>query len=197
MAQKFSELTLPTAVLASFAASLFAVNIAMGAVFTMVTGTPGASGLLTGLSTGFFLALSALYIPRWGAVTTVFTVYCIAAWPTVLMGPPGWYKIIVGFCAGALYDLAAKFLPRGIKLYIGWIFFTFVLLGGVWFFFELLDLPGLAAFKKAVWLLFGIFTIEGIATTFLANRLFKRHLVDQAIAKRLDAMLSDKPAEQF
>jgi len=189
---KLSESTLPTAVLAAFAASLFAVNIAMGAVFTLVTGTPGASGLLTGLTTGFFLALSALYIPRWGATTMVFTAYCIAAWPTVLMGPPGWYKILVGFCAGAIYGLAVKLLTNKFKLYIGWILFTLVLLVGVTLFFEILNLPGIESFKKAVYFLFVIFTIEGIATTFLAKRLFDKYLVSQTIAKRLQTMFAEK-----
>lgn len=189
---KLSESTLPTAVLAAFAASLFAANIALGAIFTIVTGTPGASGLLTGLTTGFFIALSALYVPRFGAATIVFTAYCIAAWPTVLMGPPGWYKIFVGFCAGAIYDVAAIYLKNKFKLYIGWLLFTIVLLVGVSLFFTILDLPGIDSFKKAVYFLFVIFTVEGFLTTLLAKSLFVKYLSNQTIARRLKTLFADQ-----
>lgn len=191
MKLKTADFTLIIVTLATFAGILFAVNMSIGAILTYVTGTQGASGIVTGFFTGFIISLAALIVPiRHGGpfifpIMLLFGGYCVIAWPTVLMGPPGPYKIAVGIAAGAAYDLCARFLPNRIRLHIAWVLFTIILLAGTLLFFHLLEFDGIVAFKKAVWFLFAIFTIEGLCMVFVATWLFKKRLKNQPVALRV------------
>ena len=191
-----SDTTLIFVTLATFAGILFALNMSIGAILTYVTGTPGASGIVTGFFTGFIISLAALMVPirnngpKIFPITLLFAGYCIIAWPTVLMGPPGPYKILVGVAAGAIYDLCARFLPTRIRLYVAWIGFTLILLAGTMLFFYILKFDSFESFKKAVWFLFAIFTIEGLIMTYVASLLFKKKLKEQPVARRIHNAIS-------
>lgn len=169
-----------------FGAMLFVLNFLLGATLTYVFGVPGLSGLITGLTTGFILAIAVSSSPRFSTVTIVFTLYCILAIPTVLMGPPGIYKVLVGFFSGIAYDsLASLFRSRKIGNYLGWTAYTIVILALTYSAFVLLKLPELEKFQEAVLMLFFVFLLEGYAGTALGHLFFKKNLKGSKIFSQL------------
>ena len=145
-----------------FGGALFAMNLAFGAGLTYASGQPGLSGLVTGFTTAFVLFGVVAITRRFGAVTIAFTLYCLLAVPTVLMGPPGIYKILVGFAAGLALDIVlyvAKY--RFVGFLIGFVGYVAVLLVGTYGAFMYLNLPQIERFRSAMLALAAIFTVQG------------------------------------
>jgi len=187
-----SSAGLPYVVGAFFAAALFSLNYAIGAALTIATGTPGASGLVTGLTTALTMYLACYVLNRgWKAGVLVFGLYCLFAWPTVLMGPPGAYKILVGVVAGGLFGLVLRFPDADTvtqrnsspwRAIAAWSLFTFAIVIGIWLAFNsiLLSLPGKERFMAAIWVFgFAFFSI-GLIGLYIARR----------VAPRLNATLT-------
>lgn len=170
-----------------FSAALFGLNFLLGATLSYATGIPGLSGLITGLTTGFLLAIAWLSLPYFGTATIVFTLYCVLAIPTVLMGPPGIYKVAVGLFSGLAYDIFALIIKnKKLHLLAGWTAYTVVILILTYLFFVLLNLPGIEKFEKMVIFLFAIFLIEGWIGTLFAKWFFNKHLSKLDLIQNLE-----------
>lgn len=169
-----------------FGAMLFIVNFLLGATLTYLFGIPGLSGLITGLTSGFVIAIAASSSPRFSTVSIAFTLYCVLAIPTVLMGPPGVYKVVVGLFAGLAYDsLSTLFRNRKTAHYIGWVAYTSVILALTYFAYVWLKLPEIQKFQRLVFFLFFAFLIEGFVGTHLGHLFFRRHLQKNRIVQQL------------
>ena len=173
------------AISGAFGGLLFATNLALGAGLTYLSGNPGMSGLITGFTTAFFFYLAAQFTRRFGAITICFTLYCLLAVPTVLMGPPGLYKIAVGLAAGVVTDavlVAARFRFGGFL--VAFAAFVAVLLAGTFAAFILFEFPNFNRFRDFMFILAAIFTIEGWISAWATRRfLFGRVLKIPAVRR--------------
>lgn len=178
--QSKSDSLIPYAVSGFFAAALFAINYGIGSVITIATGTPGASGLITGFTTAFTMYLACYVLGTgWRGGMIVFGLYCLAAWPTVLMGPPGWHKVITGALAGAVFGWALRFdrtlgeQPNApwLRTIVAWVAFTVVIVIGTLFFFNLLELPGKDRFMMAIWIFAVMFFALGLLGIVAARKI--------------------------
>lgn len=148
---------------------LYVLNFFSGQLLSAFFAVPGLSGIVTGFTVPFFLCITFLITKGYGTFTIMWTLYSAAAIPTLLMGPPGPYKALIGFFAGLIFDLVV-FLSKNknFGLYIGFIFYTLVMaalfLGCLnWF-----KLPGFNITVKAVIVITIIFILEGLVSIYLA-----------------------------
>lgn len=88
-----------------FGGVAFIVAFALGTALTAGTGIPLLGGLANGVLTGMVLAAGLLSAPYPGSATVMWLAFSVCAAPTTTLGPPGLYKLGIGFVAGLLWDL--------------------------------------------------------------------------------------------
>lgn len=170
----------------AFGGLLFAINLSLGAGLTYATGNPGFSGLITGLTTSFVLYMLMSTTKRFGAITIAFTLYCLLATPTVLMGPPGPYKILVGLICGLTFDLILYLLKyRFYSFLIGFLGYVLVMLAGMYTAYVYLSLPQLDKFRNLMFILATIFTVEGWVAAWLSKITFERRIKKLSVVKKV------------
>ena len=170
----------------AFGGFLFALNLSLGAGLTYATGNPGFSGLITGLTTAYVLYMLMRTTKRFGAITIAFTLYCVLATPTVLMGAPGPYKILVGLACGLAFDLVLYFLKyKFFSFLIGFLCYVIVMLIGTYAAYLYLGLPQLDKFQKMMYILAAIFTIEGWLAAWLGKLTFEKRIKKLSITKKI------------
>lgn len=178
----------------SFGGLLFAINLAFGAGITYATGNPGFSGLITGLTTSFVFYILYRLTNKFGAIAIAFTVYSILAIPTVLLGAPGPYKVIVGLLSGLALDSILYLFKYKFKGYIlGFLVFVIVMIPITYFSYVYLALPNLEKFKSAMFMLAGIFTVEGWFAAWIAKKFYDNRLKNLSSVKNIS--LIDKEAK--
>jgi len=161
-----------------FAGVLFGVNFGFQALVGLL-GMPGASGFVTGFTVPFGLALVSQINKEWGTATTSWTLYSLLAIPTLLMGLPGPYKLILGFLGGLVYDVGYCGLRfRRAGLYVALVLYTAVLAAGfyaVWRLGLFPDMPEERVIKILV-VVSAVFLVEGIISTRCATWFYSKRL---------------------
>jgi hypothetical protein len=161
----------------AFGGLLFAINLTLGAGITYATGNPGFSGLITGLTTSFILYILQRVTKKFGSISIAFTVYSILAIPTVLLGAPGIYKILIGLLSGLAFDSVLYFGKYKFKSYLfGFFVFVLVMIPLTYFSYVYLALPNLEKFKSAILILACVFIVEGWIAGYLSRKFFNSRL---------------------
>lgn len=171
------------------AALLFVVNFSIGAGIIAVTGIPGASGFITGITNLIFITIVALTLRKFGAVSLLYLIYGIIALPTHMAGgPPGFiWKIPVLVLIALLFEITiyiAKFRKIGFILGLP----VFVV-GGMMLYLGTYYLLGMPEFDKmysAALALAVIFTVLGYIGMWLGFILYNR-LKNKRIIKQISA----------
>ena len=88
----------------TFGLASFAIAFGLGSVLTVSTGIPLLGGLLNGVLVSMFLTIGLLSTDFWGAATVMWLSFSLIAIPTTTLGPPGIYKVALGFIAGVIWD---------------------------------------------------------------------------------------------
>lgn len=181
--EKRKGLSIRGAIIAGvFGGVIFGVNFGFQALVGLF-GMPGATGFITGLTVPFALALASQINKEWGTATLVWTLYSLFAIPTLLMGLPGPYKLLLGFCGGLAYDLGYCGLQfRKVGLYIALVLYTTVLAIGFYVVWKFGLFPDISE-KSVVQILIvisSVFFVEGVASTWLSTWFYKNRLSDLA-----------------
>jgi len=96
----------------------------LGSGITIALGIPIASSAANGFWVGMIIAAAVYILREYRFIaTSIMLVYGIAATFSVLLGPPGWQKIIIGPIMGLLWDISFKLIPNLIGQIIGGILF--------------------------------------------------------------------------
>jgi len=177
--QRSVRLSIRGAIMAGvFGGLLFGINFGFQALVGLF-GMPGASGFITGLTVPFALALVSQINKEWGTATVSWTLYSMLAIPTLLMGLPGPYKLILGFFGGLMYDVGYCGLHfRKVGLYLALVLYTVILaLGfyGVWRFGLFPDMTQGRVVQILV-AVSAVFLVEGVVSTWFATWFFKKRL---------------------
>lgn len=181
-------------------ALLFALNLATGSTLTIATGIPIASILVTGTFFGFFIVLTGIIAAEFGSLIILMTLYSAFAIPTVLLGPPGVYKVAVGFLMGIGFDVPILLLKRRrFSYYIGLLGAEVVGIPSLFAAFIALGLPGKEQFLK-LWPVVGIVAIvTGSLGIFLGQLIFDKKLKNlsqvKALMSREEALLEETTAQ--
>ncbi|MEI7868464.1 MAG: hypothetical protein WCI11_11280 [Candidatus Methylumidiphilus sp.] len=170
----------------AFGGMLYAINMTLGAGLTYATGNPGFSGLITGFTTSFVLYMLMSTTKKFGAISIAFTLYCLLAIPTVLMGPPGVYKVIVGLICGLTFDsILYIFRYKFYSFLLGFLGYVLVMLAGTYLAYSSLNLPQLEKFKSFMFVLAAIFIIEGWIAAFLSKIAFDKRIKKLSVVKKV------------
>jgi len=179
----WSKLSIRGAIIAgTFAGVLFGVNFCFQALVGFF-GMPGASGFITGLTVPFALALVSQTNKEWGSATLVWTLYSLLAIPTLLMGLPGPYKLVLGLLGGLAYDFGYCGLKfRKIGLYVSLVLYTFVLALGFYCVWKFGLFPNMAQKNviRILAIICTVFLIEGFISTWFSIWFYKNRLTDIA-----------------
>ena len=161
-----------------FGALMWVVAFALGGAVVLVTNVPLLGGLVQVLVLACLFAINSKIVRRFGAMTIQAVVFTIIAWPTIVFGPPGWYKIPVGLILGLIVDLmlrATKYTNWGRKLAIAAGFVICVPF--LWWAMKVFGLEEAAEkLKPLMYAIMAVYAIEGIIGAWLGIKLFDRRL---------------------
>lgn len=102
----------------------FAGAYLFGSGLTIATGIPIMSATVNGFWVGLMISTTLLLLKKYKFIaTSMMLVYGLAATFTVLLGPPGWYKIPIALIMGFCWDISYKLLPNLIGQIIGSVLF--------------------------------------------------------------------------
>lgn len=168
---RVGKLTVRGAIIAgAIAGLLYGINFGLQLLVGIFEMT-GATGFITGFTVPFFLAIASRSNKQWGTATVIWTLYSALAIPTLLMGQPGAYKLIIGLLGGIAYDVGYCGLRcRDFALYIALVLYVAVLSLGFYAVNALGLMPEVAggSVVKILILISSVFTIEGLISTPLA-----------------------------
>lgn len=134
-----------------FGALLFVVNFVFGATITYLTAFPGGSIIFTGFFIPFVFTIASLITKRFGTTTIIYGIYGLFSIPTVLLGPPGIYKVPLAILIGLSFDiLLSLFKRKTYAFYIAQVGYSASLMFFLFGAMKLLNLPGVEEVQKAL-----------------------------------------------
>ncbi|MBI2575371.1 hypothetical protein HYV82_05800 [Candidatus Woesearchaeota archaeon] len=149
----------------------------------MITGVP-----LTGIFpvAAFFLSMTALIIRKFGAVTIAAGVYSLIASPTVLFGPPGVYKLLLGIALGILFDsLLMAFRYSRTGYYVAAAVSYAAVVPATYLALLFLGFPAAERLARFVPYLMIWYVLAVIATVWLTMLIYEKKLRNLNVVKRL------------
>ncbi len=166
-----------------FGAMAAFAGLALNLPGIMITGVP-----LTGIFpvAALFLALIALIIRKFGAVTIAAGVYSSIAIPTVLFGPPGVYKLFLGIILGLLFDsLLMAFRYSRTGYYVAASVSYAAVVPATYLALLLLGFPAAERLARFVPYLMIWYVIAVIATVWLTMLIYEKKLKKLKVVRQL------------
>jgi len=164
-----------------FGIAAFIVAFSLGSVLTMTTGIPLTGGLLNGILTAMVLTIGLVATNYWGNATIMWIVFSLCASVTTTLGPPGFYKILIGLIAGILWDTIYT-----LSKYKNWGLYLGGLLGSASIMFTLVfalklgfgedATIALEKYQNAFWFLLGVNLIITLVGLYLGNTIYHSRL---------------------
>ncbi len=157
---------------------LYGVNFGFQ-IFVGIFNMSGATAVISGFTVPFFLVIASRMNRQWGTATLIWTLYSALAIPTLLMGPPGTYKLIVGILGGIAYDVGycgLRCTTGG--LYVALVLYVLTLAAGFYAVFVMGFVPQFTG-ESAVKILAiasAVFLVEGVISTYLGNMFYERRI---------------------
>jgi len=168
-----------------YAAILFIINFFSGQLLSIVFIIPGLSGIVTGFTVPLILIIGHHTIQRHGTITLIWTIYSVAAIPTVLMGPPGPYKILIGLTTGLIFELMIYLLKdKKFTDYISFVIFTLSMFVEFALVFTFLKIKPNSSSLWVVIVITIVFIIEGLISIRFGKKISDR-LKKQSYFKNL------------
>lgn len=165
-----------------FGVIAFIIAFALGSILTLTTGIPLIGSLLNGVLTGMVLTIGLLSRRFYFSATIMWLAFSLCATMTTTLGPPGLYKVIIGLCAGILWDLLYSWIAR----YRNWglilggligsasIMFTLILFLRVGFVKNAFE--ALQKYEKSFWLILALNLIITFFGVMLGLILYNKRL---------------------
>ncbi len=186
MFKKFSSKDL--IVIALTAALIFSVNLLVGVGLIAATGTSLAGGLVTVVITVFIIAVPALIIRKFGFITLVLVIHGALSTPTINVGPPGAYKILVLLVLGLIMDfilVIGKY--KTWSWYVGAGIGTAALVPFMLWMMTLLGLPSADRLAGFLFPFMGIYLVEALLGMWLARLTYNKKFKNSRLARMLQA----------
>ena len=185
MFQKFK--TKDLVVCALFGALGFALAFILGSGVIAATGIPATGGLLNIFITAVivFIGINALQ-EKFGSGMLICAVLSILAVPTIIIGPPGIGKIIIGILFGLTFDIVL-FLFKKTK-------FRFAISGAsgvivafylMYLMFVLLDLPEASKMQSLLAPLTAIYALLGASGSYIGFLIYDKKLKNKPFVKQM------------
>lgn len=154
---------------------LFVIGFSIATGINAATGVPMMAGVVMVLIVGFLLSLYLRILRKPGVGTIIMTIYTTLAIPTMMFGPPGVYKVAIGFLVGLIIDIGL-FLGR----YKKWSYFLGFGIAGLLlapiqlFFMVLLGIPNAEKLVSLIVPLIVVFFVEALIGTWLGLYTYRK-----------------------
>jgi hypothetical protein len=163
--------------LGAMGAISFVLAWVLGSAVNVATGTPLMGGILNGLIVGVVLTIALKVVEKFWAATILWLIFGILAIPTITLGPPGIYKIIVGLVVGFVWDIILWISKRSNAGYIiGGASMSITSMLGVLAFMILLGLPGLEKLQSIIAYLLVFYAILGAISVYIGILIYQRKI---------------------
>ena len=167
------------AIIAGTAGGLvYGVNYGLQALVVVLRMT-GATGFISGFTVPLILALASQVNKEWGTATVAWGLYSLLAVPTLLMGSPGAYKVVVGLIGGVAYDLG--YCGTGLKrksLFLALVLYVVALATSFYIVYIMGIMPKVSGGN--IWTVLGVvsavFLFEGTFSTWLAIKAYEKRI---------------------
>lgn len=163
--------------IALMAALLFVLNFTVGAGIIAVTGIPGSSAFITGITNLIFITFIALVVRKFGVLSLFYFVYGIIALPTHMAGgPPGFiWKVPLLVISAFLLDILLHFTKfRKVGFIIGLPVLTIFGFGSYLVVYYLLGMPEFEKLYGVIFIMSIIFIVLGYIGMWLGFVLYNK-----------------------
>ncbi len=160
-----------------FGAATFAIAFVLGTGLILATGIPATGGLLNIFVCVAIAVIGAQAVPRFGSATLMMLVTFSLAIPTVIGGPPGIYKPMIGLAIGLVYDIAVAIgQRRRWAVYLGGGAAATTSIVTIFAAISLLGLPGVEKLRPLLLTLAGAQFVLGLLGAVLGRWLYESKL---------------------
>jgi len=172
--------------LGAIGAICFVISFGLGSSVVALTGIPLMGGLVHGIITGIVLTAGLKSVPKFGAAVVIWIVFSVLAIPTITLGTPGVYKVVVGIVVGLIWDIVIiLFRRRDIGYILGSIIGGNSMILGTFLAAVILGLPAVEKLRSTI----SFLLITGIVIQFLTGwlgvLLYRKKLSGLSLFKRL------------
>lgn len=182
-----NEWTLRDFIFSGIAGALvFAVVFLLGSGIILATGIPATGGIVNIFAAVLLMTIAVRIIPKFGFATLTMAIVFSIAIPTIVGGPPGAYKPIIGFLLGLSFDVIVTFFRRSTLSHIlGGAFSSALSITAIFFAMLILELPGVEQLQPLLKFLIPIQALNGALGAWAGNTIFKKRLENLPAVKRL------------
>ena len=166
--------------LGAIAVIAFILAFGLGVAVNTLTGIPLTGGIINGIIVGSVITIGVKGANRFGSATIIWVVFAILAIPTTTFGFPGWYKPIVGFFSGLIWDILVFFIFNKSRNFLKYIvpagFGAVAITIGVFMFMGWFGIPGYDRLKEFLPYLAPIYFLISAVGAWLGLILYKKYL---------------------
>lgn len=167
-------------------ALVFAIAFILGSGIILATGIPATGGLVNIFAAVLLMTIAVRIVPKFGFATLAMTITFSIAIPTIIGGPPGAYKPVIGFLLGFTFDCIVTLMKRSTASHIiGGALASAMSLTAIFFAMQMLELPGVEKLQPLLKFLIPIQAINGALGAWAGNAIFKKRLQKLPAVKRL------------
>lgn len=167
-------------------ALVFAVVFLLGSGIILTTGIPATGGIVNIFAAVLLMTIAVRIIPKFGFATLTMTIVFSIAIPSIVGGPPGAYKPIIGFLLGFSFDIIIKLLKRTTFSHvIGGSFASALSITAIFIAMLIFELPGVDKLQPILKFLIPLQALNGALGALAGNAIFARRLSKLPAVKRL------------
>lgn len=172
--------------LGAMGALSFALAFLLGGAINALTGIPLTGGIVNGIVVGAMLTIGVRGVDKFWSATIIWLVFSVFAIPTITLGPPGWYKVIVGVLVGVMWDaIIGVFRRTSFGYILGAGIGAVGITVGVFVAASLLGLPAAGRLAKALVFLVPLNLLISMAGGWVGLRLFDRYFASSTFMRGL------------
>ncbi len=164
----------------------FAGAYLFGSGLTIATGIPIMSATVNGFWVGLMISTTLLLLKKYRFIaTSMMLIYGIAATFTVLLGPPGWYKIPIAIIMGLMWDFSYKLIPNLIGQIVGSILFMVVAIFLIVFALKLQESPAADKLMSALPYLLAVSVSTAVIGAIVGHTVIGKRISKLPIVQRI------------
>lgn len=167
-------------------ALVFAIVFLLGSGIILATGIPATGGIVNIFAAVLLMTIAVRIVPKFGFATLAMAITFSIAIPTIVGGPAGAYKPIIGFLLGLTFDTIVTLMKRTTGSHIlGGALASAMSLTAIFFAMQILELPGVEKLQPLLKFLIPIQALNGALGAWAGNTIFKKRLENLPAVKRL------------
>jgi hypothetical protein len=173
-----------------FGAISFVIMWGLGSILLMTTGLPLIGGLFSSIANAFTLIIGVCLVNRIGAATIISLTLGILTVPTLILGPPGIYKIPLTLLLGITFEVLSMAVGYRKKILPILVAITFTISVPIeYFIFRTLGFPAADKLKNILEWVMLIYFFNSLLGSWLGLRFYeskvsKLQIVQSWIATR-------------